>query len=222
VFLLGQEEFRSTLLSEGFEQLRQRVIATYHLNPLEAGETRTYIEHRLRLVGWNNDPSFDEGAHAQIYAATQGVPRRINNLCDRILLYAYLEECHRVDAEVVSVVAEEIGTEFLGGNADRPAPQRRTGTTQRALHAGGPPEEAAPAGESASETRPLETMARIMFDKASVQQRISALERAVDALGHSVKDEMSTLRILLQELLREVRQQDRDTNGTSPSRRRIP
>ena len=53
VFLLGQEEFRATLLSEGFEQLRQRIIATYHLNPLDAEETRTYIEHRLRLVGWN-------------------------------------------------------------------------------------------------------------------------------------------------------------------------
>ena len=58
VFLLGQEEFRATLLSEGFEQLRQRIIATYHLNPLDAEETRTYIEHRLRLVGWNADPTF--------------------------------------------------------------------------------------------------------------------------------------------------------------------
>ena len=72
VFLLGQEEFRATLLSPGFEQLRQRIIATYHLNPLEAAETRTYIEHRLRLVGWRADPTFSDGAFERIYAFTQG------------------------------------------------------------------------------------------------------------------------------------------------------
>jgi hypothetical protein len=64
-------------------------------------------------------------------------------------------------------------------------------------------------------------MARIMFDKANVQQRISALERAVDALGHSVKEEMTTLRVLLQDVLRELRQ-DRDVNGKGPERRRAP
>jgi general secretion pathway protein A len=203
VFLLGQEEFRATLLSEGFEQLRQRVIATYHLNPLEDDETRTYIEHRLGLVGWHNDPVFDDAAHAQIYAFTQGVPRRINNLCDRILLYSYLEERHQVDGEAVRVVANEIGTEFLGGDPGKsdtatPTAEQRTDTVQ-----------------------PLETMARIMFDKASVQQRISALERAVDALGHSVKEEMATLRVLLQDVLRELRQ-DRDRDADRPTRRRIP
>ncbi|MFM8354911.1 MAG: AAA family ATPase, partial [Gammaproteobacteria bacterium] len=54
IFLLGQQEFRDTLLGPGFEQLRQRVIATHHLNPLDEAETRTYVEHRLRRVGGNN------------------------------------------------------------------------------------------------------------------------------------------------------------------------
>ncbi len=203
VFLLGQEEFRATLLSEGFEQLRQRVIATYHLNPLEADETRTYIEHRLGLVGWQNDPSLDDGAHEQIFAFTGGVPRRINNLCDRILLYSYLEERHTVDEEVVRAVANEIGTEFLGGDPDRPD------------------EAVEQPVASQPQVQPLETMARIMFDKANVQQRISALERAVDALGHSVKEEMRTLRVLLQDVLHEMRQ-DRDINGKGAGRRRAP
>ena len=101
IFLLGQEEFRATLLSEGFEQLRQRVIASYHLNPLDAEETRTYIEHRLTIVDWRSDPVFTDDAFERIFAATQGVPRRINNLCDRTLLYAFLEELHRIDGEVV-------------------------------------------------------------------------------------------------------------------------
>ena len=201
VFLLGQEEFRATLLSEGFEQLRQRVIATYHLNPLEADETRTYIEHRLGLVGWRNDPSIDDGAYERIFAFTLGVPRRINNLCDRILLYSYLEERHAVDGDVVRIVANEIGTEFLGGDP---------GKTEPAAQPAAPP----------PPTQPLETMARIMFDKANVQQRISALERAVDALGHGVKEEMSTLRVLLQEVLSELRQ-DREA-GKGAGRRRAP
>ena len=200
VFLLGQEEFRATLLSQGFEQLRQRVIATYHLNPLDQEETRTYVEHRLNRVGWKDDPTIDEGAFERIFAFTQGVPRRINNLCDRILLYSYLEERHAVDAETVELVAQEIGTEFLGGDPDTPAV-------------------VVPAARNDAATQPLETMARIMFDKANVQQRISALERAVDGLGHSVKEEMSALRQLLQEVLREVRSEP-EQNGMS--RRRAP
>ena len=49
-FLLGQPEFKKTLMSPGMQQLRQRVIATYHLGPMDADETRTYIEHRLHTV----------------------------------------------------------------------------------------------------------------------------------------------------------------------------
>ena len=111
VFLLGQEEFRATLLSSEFEQLRQRVIATYHLNPLDEEETRTYIEHRLGRVAWNEDPKFADAAFGRIFVFTAGVPRRINNLCDRVMLYAFLEECHEIDAEVIRIVAEEIGTD---------------------------------------------------------------------------------------------------------------
>jgi general secretion pathway protein A len=187
VFLLGQEEFRATLLSEGFEQLRQRVIATYHLNPLDSEETRTYIEHRLKLVGWNANPTFADEAFEQIFTLTQGVPRRINNLCDRTLLYAFLEEIHQIDGEVVRQVADEIGNEFIGGDLDKPKSN------------------AAPSTEPM--VQPLESMARMMFDKANVQQRLGSLERAVDTLGHGLKDELAEIRTLLVELIREVKAQ---------------
>jgi hypothetical protein len=62
------------------QQLRQRVIASYHLGPMDAQETRAYIEHRLATVGWNGDPSFDDGAHAAIFAYTGGIPRKVNTL----------------------------------------------------------------------------------------------------------------------------------------------
>jgi putative secretion ATPase (PEP-CTERM system associated) len=186
VFLLGQEEFRTTLLSDGFEQLRQRVIATYHLNPLDAEETRTYVEHRLRLVGWKSDPTFTDAAFERIFAFTQGVPRRINNLCDRTLLYAFLEELHEIDGDVVREVADEIGNEFIGVELDK----------SKAI---------TPASEAPAQ--PLESMARMMFDKANVQQRLASLERAVDMLGHGLKDELAEIRSLLIELVREVKAQ---------------
>ncbi|MFW6094052.1 MAG: XrtA/PEP-CTERM system-associated ATPase [Pseudomonadota bacterium] len=206
VFLLGQEEFRATLLSPGFEQLRQRVIATYHLSPLDEAETRTYIEHRLGTVGWERNPEITDDAFQAIHAFSDGVPRRINNLCDRILLYSFLEELHRIDSAVVETVTEEIGSEFWGGRARE--------------------------GESESEhegqqlfDRPgqgLETMARSMFDKANVQQRLASLERAVDGLGSSLKPEVRELREevayvrgLLEDVLMEVRAQN-----TDPSRKR--
>ena len=192
IFLLGQEEFRATLLSEGFEQLRQRVIATYHLNPLDEEETRTYIEHRLAIVGWRADPVITDDAFQRIFAATQGVPRRINNLCDRTLLYAFLEELHRVDAEVVGIVADEMGNEFAGVE-----PAKRKAAAPQAPQMS----DADAAGQ------PLASMARMMFDKANVQQRLASLERAVDTLGHGLKDELGDIRSLLVELIRESKAQ---------------
>lgn len=107
-FLLGQEEFRRTLATDGLEQLRQRVIAAYHLTPLSPDETKAYIEHRLRLVGWDNDPSFTDTAHEAIHKFTGGTPRRINTLCDRLLLYGSLEELHEITEEAVNTVTEEL------------------------------------------------------------------------------------------------------------------
>ena len=111
-FLLGQPEFRVTLHSDSMLQLRQRVIATYHLGPMDEEETRTYIEHRLRTVGWENDPSFNNAAHAAIYQYTGGIPRKINSLCDRLLLMGYLEELRAFGAEEVANVIGDIQEEF--------------------------------------------------------------------------------------------------------------
>ena len=67
IFLLGQKEFRDIMRSPEFEQLRQRVIAAYHLRPLDPTETRSYIEHRLRFVGWNQDPTFADEVFDDIH-----------------------------------------------------------------------------------------------------------------------------------------------------------
>lgn len=110
-FLLGQPEFRRTLQSEGMQQLRQRVIASYHLGPLDADETQAYIEHRLHTVGWQNDPTFNEAAFQAIHNYTGGIPRKINILCDRLLLMGYLEEKHAFDSAEIREVIEDLQRE---------------------------------------------------------------------------------------------------------------
>ncbi|MBA4141470.1 MAG: AAA family ATPase [Nitrosospira sp.] len=111
-FLLGQPEFRKTLLSGDMQQLRQRVTATYHLGPMDLAETQSYIEHRLTTAGWSGNPSFDEDAFAVIYAYTEGIPRRINTLCDRLLLMGCLEQLNRFGGQEVSDVIRDIQQEF--------------------------------------------------------------------------------------------------------------
>jgi general secretion pathway protein A len=90
-FLLGQPEFRRTLLGSHMQQLRQRVIATYHLGPLDQSETRAYIEHRLQKVGWNGNPALQNEVFDIIHEFAGGIPRRINQFCDRLLIMGCLE-----------------------------------------------------------------------------------------------------------------------------------
>ncbi len=112
-YLVGQPQFRAKIASRDLEQLRQRVIAYYHLTPLDPDEARLYIEHRLHKVGWANDPSFTDEAFERIYKETGGVPRRMNLLCDRLLLFAFLEDRHEVDGSAVSDVITDLRTEGI-------------------------------------------------------------------------------------------------------------
>jgi general secretion pathway protein A len=131
-FLLGQPEFRQTLQGEGMQQLRQRVIASYHLGPMDATDTRAYIEHRLNTAGWGGDPSFSDVAHAAIFDYTGGIPRRINTVCDRLMLMGYLEEKHAFDVAEVNDVVADLQREFnVPGAAneelEKPTPENGAG-----------------------------------------------------------------------------------------------
>jgi general secretion pathway protein A len=112
--LLGQPEFRRKLASPELDQLRQRVLASYHLGPLSDDETRSYIEFRLNAVGWNGNPNFTDGAHAAIYRYTGGIPRRINRLCSRVLLYGALEESDTITGPMVDNTAAELQQDLEG------------------------------------------------------------------------------------------------------------
>ncbi len=116
--LLGQPQFRRALASTSLDQLRQRVLTSYHLGPLSREETRGYIEHRLSAVGWDGDPQVADAAYEAIYASTDGVPRRINRLCSRVLLYGALEETHDVSVAMVEQTAEELQRDLEGARAE--------------------------------------------------------------------------------------------------------
>jgi general secretion pathway protein A len=111
-FLVGQPELRQLLQSKSMEQLRQRVIASCHLGPLAPAETQGYIEHRLRLVGWANRPQFAPEAFERIHAWTGGVPRKINRLCNRLLLGAFLSNEEKISALLVDRTAGELKSEI--------------------------------------------------------------------------------------------------------------
>jgi general secretion pathway protein A len=108
VFLIGQVSLRRKLAGAGLEQLRQRIVAIYHLTPLGEAEAREYILHRLKTAGWNNDPHLAEGCFDVIYRDTRGVPRLINNLCDRLLWHAFIDEKHTISEDDVELVIQDM------------------------------------------------------------------------------------------------------------------
>jgi putative secretion ATPase (PEP-CTERM system associated) len=112
--LLGQPQFRPILASRDAEQLRQRVLASFHLGPLSDTETRLYIEHRMKTVGWTGNPHWDEDAFAAVHRHTGGTPRRINTLCSRVLQFGALDERGSITSEMVDEVADEMA-EGLNG-----------------------------------------------------------------------------------------------------------
>ncbi len=121
-FLVGQPELRQLMQGPELQQLRQRVTASYHLGPMDRPETQAYVEHRLRHVGWSNDPRFGDGAFDAIFTFSGGIPRRINTLCNRLLLAAALSEEHVIAAANVDATADEIRLELSAGNATAVTP----------------------------------------------------------------------------------------------------
>jgi general secretion pathway protein A len=115
--LLGQPQFRPILASRDAEQLRQRVLASFHLGPMSDVETRLYIEHRMKMVGWTGNPHWEEDAFAAVHRHTGGIPRRINTLCSRVLQFGALEEHTSMTAEMVNDVADEMDEGLNGVEA---------------------------------------------------------------------------------------------------------
>lgn len=117
IFLLGQPELRELVLRPELEQVHQRIVAASHLKSLELEETREYILHRLDVVGWRGDPAFSQAVFPLVYKFSEGIPRRINLICSRLLLHCALEQRHRVEVADVREVIGELQDEHLAAGA---------------------------------------------------------------------------------------------------------
>ncbi|WP_417621666.1 XrtA/PEP-CTERM system-associated ATPase [Parasphingorhabdus sp.] len=112
IFLLGQPEFRDMLQnSNQLEQLRQRVIAHHHLEPMHAEEIEPYITHRLSKSGWSGRPKITSNVFRLLYAETKGVPRKINALMSRLLLMGSIEHAELIDQSMVERVLADLNGE---------------------------------------------------------------------------------------------------------------
>jgi hypothetical protein len=164
------------------QQLRQRVIASYHLGPMDAEETKAYIEHRLTTVGWKGDPSFSDGAHDAIFAYTGGIPRKVNTLADRLLLMGFLEEMHGFEESNVADVIRDINQEFELPSAVAELPVGNSGAT--AMTDPSQPAQHAPAAHAGhaplSETSPL------------LDERMMRLEKSVVSVLNILKKIVAT------------------------------
>ena len=113
IFLLGQEELREMVQKPSMEQVHQRLVAACHLSSLNTDDTKAYIKHRLTQVGWANDPAISEPVYDIIHKASEGVPRRINMICSRLLLHGCVEDLHQISLNDARTVLEEIEQEQL-------------------------------------------------------------------------------------------------------------
>lgn len=184
-FLLGQREFRAMMRSPGLEQLRQRVLAAYHLKPLSPQETETYVKHRLAKVGWTVDPEIEHDVYLGVYQFTSGVPRRINTLMDRLLLNASLEESHAITFKNLRQITTEIAAEQDIGKDDEPvAPVKLTSPPE-------PPAVARPSAPTrAAKSSPA--AAQVLDEAAIVEIRkleakLAAMQRAFDNLSGDMR-----------------------------------
>ena len=165
IMLLGQPEFRERLHgTAALEQLRQRVIAMHHLEPMGEDEIADYIAHRLALVGWQGRPDFAIDAFPALYAATGGVPRRVNLLAGRVLLHAAITGGELIDAGVIETVAADLAADMPGSDRSHPgpAPARETVATipVRPAPVGGVP-------QPSDEERPLASSERTEEEAAN-------------------------------------------------------
>ena len=195
-FLVGQPEFREMLRSPEMEQFRQRVAATCHLGPLDLEDTRHYIEHRLKCAGATaGKPEFEDAAFEAIYNASHGIPRRINSVCDRLLLLGFLGNKMRLTVDDVDQVVREFTQEVTATTA--PAPTRAYAAVS------------ASAGASASlevdlsrlDLQPgaAESISSLLGDLSAEQQgdRLQRLERSLLRLERISLETLSALQRLV-------------------------
>lgn len=181
--LLGQPEFRQVLAEhQDLEQLRQRVIAAHHLDPMEPGEIEPYVRHRLECVGWQGNPEFDQRVFAELHAATGGIPRKVNQVATRLLLLGAVEQRTRIDSAMLGAVLKEM-------HSDSAFPEAAPAPMPKLAPAPGPgPVKHAVYPEAAPASGPAMAMPAIDFEAmlAERDMQIEELQQAVIELSQAI------------------------------------
>jgi general secretion pathway protein A len=110
-FLLGQNELNTIIQAPDMEQFRQRIIASSNLSAFQLEDTTAYIHYRLKQAG-GSTTLLSEPCYELIQQYSRGIPRKINSIMDRVLLFGYLEECPVIDQNSVQTVLDEISQEI--------------------------------------------------------------------------------------------------------------
>lgn len=186
IFLLGQPEFRDRLTgSDRLEQLRQRVIAVHHLDPMGASEVSAYVTHRLGVAGWQGRPDFAPDSFAALHRASEGVPRRLNQLMSRVLLHASIAGEERIDAALIRAIVTDHERE-LPGNANA-APQRHDRAVPRmAIVPPAPPRADENEAPPPFDARLVERVAQL---EARVEEQDAALRRVLKLMVDWVEND---------------------------------
>lgn len=182
IVLLGQPEFRDRLHGEGhLEQLRQRVVAIHHLEPMEVGEVDDYLAHRLVKVGWQGRPDFTADAFAALHRTSNGIPRQLNAVANRVMLHAALAGVDVIDGDTVEAVVADMRADLplvtLQVQAPMSAPVPVPGAV--AVRGAEPAQTPSPVFPSHADA---ETVARLIELEARLEQQDAALRRVLTLL----------------------------------------
>jgi type II secretory pathway predicted ATPase ExeA len=108
IVLVGHPRLMSTMQRPELDSLCQRIAARATLRAMTEDETCGYIRHQLAAVDVSPDDVFSANAMKAVYAATAGVPRLVNHLCEHSLLLASIAESRSVDVHLVKKASAEL------------------------------------------------------------------------------------------------------------------
>jgi general secretion pathway protein A len=135
IILAGQPQLAKKLALPGLAQLRQRMSLFARLEPFGLAETRAYVDHRLKVAGYEGPPLFTAEAMEMIAARGEGIPRNINNLCFNALSLGFALQKKKIDSTIVQEVLSDLDVNMLTGEAVPGTPDAQPAVQRTAARA---------------------------------------------------------------------------------------
>ncbi len=183
-FLIAQPGLEKRIKADQVPKiLTDNLTEKWELEPLSPAESADYLLHRLKLVGWNQSPTFSDDAMKVLHSSSDGIPRQLNTLCVRVLLYGALDEMQEIDQKAVDTVASEMveETKLNASHRERISSLANSGVS------------AASMGES---TIPLELSGRKVEAPVSETEDVKEMEGRLDKIEDMIKTQDTTLKQL--------------------------